>query len=123
MREMTIARNETTTVRISGTSTSRVVFGVDAGQAGPRQVRIDLGRRDICVAQHQLQAAQIGPPLEQVGRERMPQLVRTDRLVDARRGGVVPQQLEEASGGDDDDVIYAETTPNHHNHFLARGAS
>ena len=45
-------------------------------------VGVDLGGGDIGVAEHRLHAPQVGPPFQQVGRERVPQLVGRDRLGD-----------------------------------------
>ena len=44
-------------------------------------VRIDLGRRNIGVAQHFLNNAQIGAIAEQVGREAVPEKVRINILL------------------------------------------
>src|SRR5258706_16260647 len=41
----------------------------------PHHVRIDLGSRDIGVAQHGLNTAQVRPPFQQVSREAMPDYV------------------------------------------------
>src|SRR6266513_3854319 len=45
-------------------------------QPRPRDVRVDLRRRDVGVAEHHLDGAEIGAVLEQMGGERMPQHVR-----------------------------------------------
>ncbi len=51
-----------------------------------QHVRVDLRRRDVGMAQQQLQAAQIGPAREHVAGERVPQHVRADpRRIDPRR--------------------------------------
>ena len=39
-------------------------------------VRVQLGRREVSVAEHLLDAAEVGAALEQVGRERVAQQVR-----------------------------------------------
>src|SRR3954470_12516197 len=43
-------------------------------------VRIELGRRQIRVAEHLLDGAEVGAALQQVGRERVPQDVRMDAV-------------------------------------------
>src|SRR5262245_14034756 len=41
-------------------------------------LRVDLSRRDVGVSEHRLDGAQIGAALDEVGRERVTQLVRRD---------------------------------------------
>ena len=43
-------------------------------------VRVELGRRQIGVAKHLLNRAEVGAALEEVGRERVPEQVRMDTL-------------------------------------------
>jgi len=46
-------------------------------------MRIDLGRRDVGVAEHFLDGAEVGPALEQVGGKGMAEGMRRDGLLDA----------------------------------------
>src|SRR5436309_2887424 len=59
-------------------SGARVRALVTAPQPLDRDVRVDLGRRQAGVAQHLLDAAQVGTALEQVRRRAVPQAVRPD---------------------------------------------
>ena len=59
-------------------------------------VRVDLRRRHVRVTEHLLHRAEVRSALEQVGRERVAQLVRRDPAADPRRAGVSPEQLREA---------------------------
>ena len=49
----------------------------------PDDVGINLGRRDLGVPQHHLDRPQVGSPLEEMGREGMPQDVRRNVLSNA----------------------------------------
>ena len=49
---------------------------VDRPQARLEHVRINLRRRQVGVAQHHLDGAQVGTAIEQMRRKRMPQHVR-----------------------------------------------
>jgi hypothetical protein len=49
----------------------RVRLEVGLAAAAIRDVRVDLGRCEICVPEHLLDAAQIGAALEQVRGERV----------------------------------------------------
>ena len=49
-------------------------------QMGVGHVRVDLGRRDVRVAEHLLDRADVGTILHQVRGERMPQRVRRNAL-------------------------------------------
>ena len=53
---------------------------VELAAAAVTDVGVELGRRQICVAKHLLDAPEIGPALEQVGCERVPEQVRVDAL-------------------------------------------
>ena len=55
---------------------ARMMAVVDTPQSFAAHMCVDLGRPDIRVAEHELQAPQIGPTLEQVSREGMPHDVR-----------------------------------------------
>ena len=68
---------------------------VEASQPLLVDVGVDLGGRDVGMAEHRLDRAEVGPVLEQVGREAVPQHVGRDRL-DAGRPGVLPEDLPEA---------------------------
>src|SRR6058998_695714 len=48
-----------------------------------RQVRVDLRRRDVDVAEHDLDRAEVGAALEQVARERVPEHVGRDAVAEA----------------------------------------
>src|SRR5687768_13446895 len=52
-------------------------------QPSPRDVSVDLRRRDVRMAEHQLDAAEIGAVLEEMGRKRVPEHVRRDVRADA----------------------------------------
>ena len=54
----------------------RLEIGLAATPVG--DVRVQLGGRQVCVAEHLLDGAQVGPSFEQVGRERVPEQVRVD---------------------------------------------
>src|SRR6267142_240930 len=58
-----------------------------------RDVRVDFGGGDVGVTEHGLDAAQVGPSLEQVRRERMSELVRGDRRGDAHPSGVAHHEF------------------------------
>ena len=60
------------------------------------QVRIDLGRRDVRVAQQGLDGAEVGAALDQVGRKAVSELVRGHRTSDARSERVLPEALKPA---------------------------
>ena len=60
---------------------------------------VDLRRADVGVAEHGLDRAQIGPPLDQVGGKRVAQLVRRQALADAGGARVGGEQLPEALAG------------------------
>src|ERR1700759_1537018 len=87
--EMTNATRYSSALRICSAETSMAATltsrpgekpVVEGAQVAARQVRVDLGRADVGVAQHGLHGAQIGAALDEVGRERVPQLVRRDAL-------------------------------------------
>ena len=59
----------------------RVEAAVDGAQVTARQVGVDLGGADVGVAEHRLHGAEVGAALDEVGRERVAQLVRRDPLV------------------------------------------
>ena len=65
-------------------SRARVKAIVDRAQPRLEHVRVDLRRRQIGVAEHHLDGAQVGAALEQVRRERVAQHVRAER---ARQAG------------------------------------
>jgi len=56
----------------------RVTAVIDVAAPAVRDVRVQLGRAEIGVAEHLLDAAQIGSAFEQVRGERMPQEVRVE---------------------------------------------
>src|SRR5687767_11841332 len=57
---------------------SRVVAGVDLAEALLGDVRVDLGRRDVRVAQHHLHGAQVGAMHQQVRGEGVTERMRRD---------------------------------------------
>ena len=61
-----------------------VVLAVELDQPGSADVGVDLRGGDVGVAEHGLDRAQVGAALEQMGRERVAQLVRGDVAGDAR---------------------------------------
>src|SRR5690349_2386901 len=65
-------------------SSPRMKLLIHALQPRPRDVRVDLRRGDVGVAEHHLHAAQVGAVLEQVRGEGMPQYVRRDVRFHAR---------------------------------------
>src|SRR5579871_1603681 len=71
----------------------RVIHG---SQPGFEHVCINLGRRDIRMAEHRLNGAQIRAALEQMRRERMPQHVRTEMRTNAGGRAVRFQQFPES---------------------------
>src|SRR5581483_9323577 len=60
-----------------------------------RNVRVDLGRRDVGVAEHGLDRPQIRAVFQEMRRERMPQRVRRHALLDARREPMLPESFPE----------------------------
>src|SRR5690349_10834911 len=69
---------------------------VDRTQTRFEDVRVDLRRREVGVAEHQLNGAQVGAALEQMRRERMPQHVRAQRARELRLAAVALQDLPES---------------------------
>jgi hypothetical protein len=70
---------------------------VEVAAAAVGDVRVQLGRRQIGVPEHFLDAAQVGAALEQVGRERVPQQVRVHPFrLEPRFGGELAQDEEGA---------------------------
>ena len=61
-----------------------MILLVDLPQVLPVDVRVDLRRRNVGVAEHFLHRAEVGAALEQVRRERVPQRVRRHVLLDLR---------------------------------------
>ena len=53
-----------------------MVFAVELDQSGTAHLGIDLRRGDVGVAKHRLHGAQVSPVLDEVGRKRVPQLMR-----------------------------------------------
>ena len=51
---------------------------MDLAQMAARQMGIDLGSRDIAVAEHLLDRAQVGATLDQMGREAMTESMGAD---------------------------------------------
>ena len=83
-------------------SAARVRVRVEVGLAPAPvgDVRVDLGRREVGVAEHLLDAAEVGAALEQVGRERVAEQVRVDALrLEAGLLGEAAQDQEGAGAG------------------------
>src|SRR5262245_47689086 len=84
-------------VRPLFTLSARMESLVQLLQARPRDVCVDLRRRDVRVAEHHLHAAQVRAVLEEVRREGMPQDVRRDVRLDPRlarvAGDLHPERL------------------------------
>jgi hypothetical protein len=57
---------------------SGVVFFVGFNQLAMGDMGVDLGGRDVCVAQHHLHGTKIGTPFEQMRRKRVSQAVGGD---------------------------------------------
>src|SRR5215510_11902118 len=69
---------------------------VDRAQPRLEHVRVDLCGREISVAEHHLDRAQVGAAIEQMRGERMPQDVRTERTRKSGLASVLLQDLPEA---------------------------
>src|SRR5579859_2230296 len=74
-------RESSAIVYSSGT---RVIALVDRAQIITVNVRVELRRREVDVAEHFLNRAEVGAALEEVGRECMTQRVRRDALGEPR---------------------------------------
>ena len=78
----------------------RVRLEVRLAAAAVGDVRVELGRRQVGVAEHLLHRAQVGAALEQVRRERVAEEVGVDALrVEARLAGERAQDQEGARSG------------------------
>src|SRR4029453_12309047 len=88
-----ITRSPSSPGRPAGAPPARAPPGggreVDLPQVLPGHQRIDLGGRHARVAEQLLDDPHVRAPLEQVGRERVPERVRADPLADAGAGGVL----------------------------------
>src|SRR5207247_3804482 len=73
---------------------------VDGSEPGRQHMRVNLRRRQIGVAEHQLNRAQVGAPLEQVGRKRMAEDVWADRARQVRPPRVPLENLPEADAAE-----------------------
>ena len=75
----------------------RVSLEVELPAAPVGDVRVQLGRPEIGVPEHLLDAPEVGAALEQVRRERVPEQVRVDtRRVEARLVGELAEDEERA---------------------------
>ena len=83
--EQTALANKLEETVKSSRSGTRVEAIVDRPQPRLEHVRVDLRRRQIGVAEHHLDRAQIGAAFEQMRRERMAQDVRAERAAAGRR--------------------------------------
>ena len=78
----------------------RVSAEVDLASPAIRDVRVALGRAEVGVAEHLLDAAEVGAALEEVRRERVAQQVGVDaRRLEAGLLGELPQDEERAGAG------------------------
>src|SRR5262245_56970001 len=80
----------------SGRARPRMCVEVDVLEAFGAQVRVELRRRDVRVAQHLLQRAQIAAARQQVRREAVAERVRTHPGRQSGRGRVALDDLVEA---------------------------
>src|SRR5947208_3160100 len=79
----------------------RVRLKVQLSSAPIGYVRVELGRREVCVPEHLLHRAQVGAALEEMGGERVPQEVRMDTTrLEARGRGEAAQDQEGAGPGE-----------------------
>src|SRR5581483_3188166 len=86
----------TTTAAIRTTLRTRMVAVVHRAHAMLQHVRVNLRRREIRVAKHQLDCAQVGAALQQVRREGMTQHVRADGRAQACLARIRLEDLPEA---------------------------
>src|SRR5439155_22756332 len=77
-------------------SGARMETVVDGAQARLDHMRVDLRRRQIAMAEHHLNRPEVGAPLEQVRRERMPHDVRAERRRQVGAAAVLFQDFPEA---------------------------
>src|SRR5580765_832545 len=77
-------------------SCSRMKSVVDLSQTRFEHMSVNLRGRQVRVAEHGLNGAQIGATLEQIRREGMTEHVRAQRRPDAGRGAVLLEELPEA---------------------------
>src|SRR5687767_7473935 len=82
------------------TSRAGMILPVNGPEILPIDVRVELSRRDVGVAQHLLDGAQIGAPLQQVRGERMPQRMRRYVLRDAGPLDVLAKDLPRTHAGE-----------------------
>src|SRR5258708_21398739 len=72
---------------------ARMKLCVHAPQVPRVHVRVDLGRRDVCVTEHLLYRAKVRASLQKVGCERVTERVGRDALLEARLIDVMPQDV------------------------------
>src|SRR5262245_52576464 len=77
-------------------SGARVVSVVDLAEPLLTDMRIDLSRRDVGMAEHGLEGAQIRPSLQEVACEGMTKNVGGEGLLDAGRAGMAADNGPEA---------------------------
>src|SRR5918999_3749852 len=77
-------------------SSTRVRLEVHVLQALARQVRVELGRRDVRVSEHLLHGAQVAAAREQMRRERVPERVRAHAVREPGGLRVAAHDLVEA---------------------------
>src|SRR5688572_354690 len=73
---------------------------VDLPQPGFEHMCVDLRRREVGVAEHGLDGAEVGAALEQVRRERVTQDVRAEMTAHTGGESVLLQQLPEPEAGE-----------------------
>ena len=81
---------------LRGASFPRMMLAVHFFKARAVDMRINLRRRNIGVAEHRLNGSQIRATFEQMGGERMAQGVRRHALIDPRRQRIATDKLPEA---------------------------
>src|SRR5260370_17089641 len=99
---------ETSKLELSGTSVDRLIRrsgvtpcarmerAMDLAQMAAREMRINLGGRDVAMAEHLLHRAQVSAALQQMSREAMAQRVRADPTQTRVARGPSLEPLEES---------------------------
>src|ERR671934_2724129 len=82
---------------VSSAPRVRMAAEVDVAAAAVRHMRVQLGRAEVGVAEHLLDAPQVGAAFEEVRRKRVPEQVRVDTLgLEPRTAGEAPQDQKRA---------------------------
>src|SRR5438045_2125122 len=75
---------------------ARMEVVVDLAEAGPRHVSVNLGRRNVGVAEKHLNRAQVGSVFEHVGGKRVAKDMGRDVRPDSSASGILLDELPEA---------------------------